>query len=68
MILWSFQGFQNGPFNIYSYFVGYSPPTSVNPLSSFPNIHKQAFLSPFTYVAAYTLFFGKNKCSCGLAC
>jgi carbonic anhydrase len=50
MILWNFQGNPNGPYNIYSYYVGYNPSTSVNPYPRYPSIHKQAFLSPFTYV------------------
>ncbi len=41
----------NGPFNIYSYFVGSNPPTSINPIPTFPKIKKTAFLSPFTFVA-----------------
>jgi carbonic anhydrase len=48
--LWNNQGYQNWPLNLYSYYVGYNPPTSVNPYPRFPNIHSQAFLSPFTYV------------------
>ncbi|MDM5327152.1 carbonate dehydratase [Neobacillus sp. CF12] len=48
--MWNHQGYQNWPLNLYSYYVGYNPPTSVNPYARFPNIHSQAFLSPFTYV------------------
>ena len=48
--MWYHQGYQNWPLNLYSYYVGYNPPTSVNPYPRFPNIHSQAFLSPFTYV------------------
>jgi carbonic anhydrase len=48
--LWNNQGYPNWPLNLYSYYVGYNPPTSVNPYPGFPNIHSQAFLSPFTYV------------------
>jgi carbonic anhydrase len=48
--LWNQQGYQNGPFNLYSYYVGYNPPTSVNPYPRFPTIHNQAYLSPYTYV------------------
>jgi carbonic anhydrase len=48
--MWNHQGYHNGPFNLYSYYVGYNPATSVNPYPRFPIIHNQAFLSPFTYV------------------
>jgi carbonic anhydrase len=48
--MWNNQGNPNGPFNIYSYYVGYNPPTTVNPYPNFPKIHNQAFLSPFTYI------------------
>jgi carbonic anhydrase len=48
--LWNHQGYQNGPYNLYTYYVGYNPPTSVNPYPRFPTIHNQAFLSPFTFV------------------
>jgi carbonic anhydrase len=48
--LWNNQGYQNGPLNLYSYYIGYSPPTSVNPYPRFPSIHSSAFLSPFTFV------------------
>jgi carbonic anhydrase len=48
--MWNQQGYQNGPFNLYSYYVGYNPPTSVNPYPRFPTIHNQVYLSPFTYV------------------
>jgi len=41
---------QNGPYNIYSYFIGSNPPTSINPNPSFPKIKRTAFLSPFTFV------------------
>ncbi|PFN96913.1 carbonate dehydratase [Bacillus sp. AFS076308] len=41
---------QSGPYNIYSYFVGYNPPTSINPNPIFPKIKRTAFLSPFTFV------------------
>ncbi|GHI00219.1 carbonate dehydratase [Neobacillus kokaensis] len=43
-------GNQNGPFNIYSYYVGYNPPTTVNPYPRYPKIHNRSFLSPFTFV------------------
>lgn len=49
-ILWNQPNQLNGPFNIYSYFVGANPPTSVNPTPIFPKINKTAFLSPFTFV------------------
>ncbi|PLS00998.1 carbonate dehydratase [Neobacillus cucumis] len=39
-----------GPYNIYSYFIGTNPPTSINPNPIFPKIKKNAFLSPFTFV------------------
>jgi carbonic anhydrase len=48
--LWNHSGSQNGPFNIYSYYIGYNPPTSVNPYPKFLRIHNKAFLSPFTFV------------------
>lgn len=48
--MWNYSGSQNGPYNIYSYYVGYNPPTSVNPYPKFPRIHNKAFLSPFTFV------------------
>jgi carbonic anhydrase len=48
--LWHQQGYQYGPNNLYTYYVGYNPPTSVNPYPRFPTIHNQAFLSPFTFV------------------
>jgi carbonic anhydrase len=48
--VWNQSGYQNGPFNLYSYYVGYNPPTSVNPYPRFPSIHSSAFLSPFTFV------------------
>jgi carbonic anhydrase len=48
--MWNNQGNPNGPFNIYSYYIGYNPPTTVNPYPNFPKIHNQAFLSPFTYI------------------
>lgn len=48
--LWNNLGSYTGPFNIYSYYVGYNPSTSYNPYSMFPKIHNKAFLSPFTYV------------------
>lgn len=50
LIMWNQQGSQTRPLNLYSYFLGYSPPTSVNPYPKFPTIHQQAYLSPFTYV------------------
>jgi carbonic anhydrase len=49
-ILWHDPNNLNGPFNIYSYFVGSNPLTSVNPTPIFPKINKTAFLSPFTYI------------------
>lgn len=48
--LWNYQGYQNGPYNLYCYYVGYNPPTSVNPYPMFPSIDRSAFLSPFTFV------------------
>lgn len=48
--MWNHSGSQNGPFNMYSYYIGYNPPTSVNPYPKFPRIHNKAFLSPFTYI------------------
>lgn len=48
--MWNHSGNQNIPLNIYSYYVGYNPRTSVNPYPMFPKIHRKAFLSPFTYV------------------
>lgn len=39
-----------GPYNMYSYFVGINPPTTVNPNPVFPNINRSAFISPFTYI------------------
>jgi carbonic anhydrase len=48
--LWNYPNQSNGPFNVYSYFVGTNPPTSLNPTPIFPKINKTAFLSPFTYV------------------
>jgi carbonic anhydrase len=48
--LWNYQGYQNGPYNLYCYYVGYNPPTSVNPYPRFPSIDRSAFLSPFTFV------------------
>ncbi|WP_235827975.1 LbetaH domain-containing protein [Brevibacillus migulae] len=48
--MWNSSGNQNRPLNIYSYFIGYNPPTSVNPVPEMPKIDHQAFLSPFTYV------------------
>jgi carbonic anhydrase len=48
--LWNNQGYQNWPLNLYSYYIGYNPPTSVNPYPRFPSIHSSAFLSPFTFV------------------
>jgi carbonic anhydrase len=50
VLLWNDQGYQNGPLNLYSYYVGYNPPTSVNPYPRFPSIHSSAYLSPFTFV------------------
>ncbi|WP_342431612.1 carbonate dehydratase [Neobacillus sp. FSL H8-0543] len=47
--MWNEPGNQ-WPMNIYSYYVGYNPPTSVNPYPRFPRIHNNAFLSPFTYI------------------
>jgi carbonic anhydrase len=49
-ILWYHPNQLNGPFNMYSYFVGFNPPTSVNPTPIFPKINNTTFLSPFTYV------------------
>jgi len=48
--LWRNPNNLNGPFNIYSYFIGSNPLTSVNPTPVFPKINKTAFLSPFTYI------------------
>lgn len=48
--MWNHSGSKNGPFNLYSYYVGYNPPTSVNHYSKYPRIHNKAFLSPFTYI------------------
>ena len=49
--LWNHQSNQYGPYNIYSYYVGYNPQTTLNPNLHYPKIHQQAFLSPFTFVA-----------------
>lgn len=38
------------PYNIYSFFIGANPITTVNPISIFPKIHKQTLISPFTYI------------------
>lgn len=38
------------PVNLYSYYIGYNPPTSFNPIPKYPKIHYQAFLSPFTFI------------------
>src|SRR4051794_18334663 len=48
--LWNHQSNQFGPYNIYSYYVGYNPQTSLNTNLHYPKIHQQAFLSPFTFV------------------
>jgi carbonic anhydrase/acetyltransferase-like protein (isoleucine patch superfamily) len=48
--MWDPPGNTNGPYNIYSYFVGSNPPTSVNPISKQPKIAQTSFLSPFTFV------------------
>lgn len=48
--MWNYLGYQSGPINMYSYYIGYNPPTSVNPYPRFPTIHNQVFLSPFTFV------------------
>ncbi|MEH7074425.1 carbonate dehydratase [Neobacillus drentensis] len=48
--MWSDPNHVNGPFNMYSYFIGSNPPTSVNPTPIFPKISKSAFLSPFTCI------------------
>jgi carbonic anhydrase/acetyltransferase-like protein (isoleucine patch superfamily) len=39
-----------GPYNVYSYFIGANPPTSINPNPAFPVIHNSAFLSPFIFI------------------
>ncbi|NWQ41461.1 carbonate dehydratase [Bacillus sp. EB106-08-02-XG196] len=49
--MWNQSGYHNGPYNLYSYYIGYNPPTSVNPHPKFPSIHNHVFLSPFTFVA-----------------
>jgi carbonic anhydrase/acetyltransferase-like protein (isoleucine patch superfamily) len=48
--LWNYPYNINGPFNIYSYFVGTNPPTSVNPTPIFPKVNQTTFLSAFTYI------------------
>lgn len=49
--MWNQSGYYYGPYNLYSYYIGYNPPTSVNPHPKFPSIHNHVFLSPFTFVA-----------------
>lgn len=39
-----------GPENLFSYFVGANPPTSFNPVSKYPKIHKSVFLGPFSSI------------------
>ncbi|WP_096200460.1 carbonate dehydratase [Bacillus sp. FJAT-45350] len=48
--MWNHPINHTGPFNTYSYFVGFNPPTSFNPYSKFPMIDQSVFLSPFTYI------------------
>ncbi|MFB5198403.1 carbonate dehydratase [Neobacillus sp. KR4-4] len=48
--MWNYPINVNGAFNMYSYFVGANPTTSVNPTPIFPKINKTVFLSPFTYI------------------
>ncbi|MBI6873256.1 carbonate dehydratase [Clostridium aciditolerans] len=39
-----------GPTNMYSYFVTSNPPTSFNPISTYPTIDKTAFIGPFSSI------------------
>jgi len=48
--LWQNNGNPLSPINLYSYYVGYNPPTSYNPIPKHPKIHYQAFLSPFIFI------------------
>ncbi|WML26132.1 carbonate dehydratase [Neobacillus sp. OS1-33] len=48
--MWQYPNNINGPFNIYSYYVGSNPLTSVNPTPIFPKINKTTYLSPFIYI------------------
>ncbi|WP_223592445.1 carbonate dehydratase [Neobacillus bataviensis] len=48
--MWNHSSNQFYPLNIYSYFVGPNPQTSVNPSLKYPTISKTAFLSPFTFI------------------
>jgi carbonic anhydrase len=48
--MWNDPNNLNGPFNMYSYYLGSNPLTSVNPTPIFPKINKTTFLSPFTCI------------------
>ncbi|MEH7308943.1 carbonate dehydratase [Neobacillus drentensis] len=48
--MWNYPNHLNGPLNIYSYYVGSNPITTLNPTPIFPKINKTTFLSPFTYI------------------
>ncbi|MEG1254978.1 carbonate dehydratase [Clostridium sp.] len=41
---------EEGPVNLYSYFIGSNPPTSFNPISSYPTIHNTVLVGPFSSV------------------
>lgn len=39
-----------GPFNLYSYFIGPNPVTTFNTISEYPRIHSSSFVGPFTSI------------------
>lgn len=49
-VLRRFPGGLYGPLNAFAYFVGANPSTTFNPISRYPVIDPQAYLSPFTFV------------------
>ncbi len=48
IVLWFSQPY--GPMNVYGYYIGSNPSTSFNPVSTYPRIARNAFLSPFSVV------------------
>ena len=53
-----------GPSNVYSYFVSSNPPTSFNPISTYPSIDKTAFIGPFASIIGDVKIDAKVSIGC----
>ncbi len=48
--MWNYLSNQPGAIYGNNVFIGYNPPTSVNPYPTYPSLHSSVFISPFTFI------------------